>query len=241
MAVVALKPENKVDGIGLRSIVIGKRVGRTADDVVVTCLTDGLSVGTDVVEVVARYEATGQLGEAEAETRGVLDAHLVLPEVALLPRPSGCAAIADAHILIEEEALQRVVVENGGRRQAVEAVDDEHVRTLTVVEQRRDNLRRETLAAPVDGRHAERVEHAGLETQRERIAADVLAVVEVAGSGGRIDYEARRLSRRLLRVVNRLPRQAHLAPFAVDELHLQAVGRQRGNGTCLIVHAADVS
>ena len=115
MAVVALESENKVDGICLRSVVIGQRVSRAADDVVVARLSDGVGVGADVVEVVARYEATSQLGEAEAESCGVFDSHLVLPEVALQPRPSGCAAIADAHILIEEEALQRAVVENGGR------------------------------------------------------------------------------------------------------------------------------
>ena len=109
-----------------------------------------------------------------------------------------------------------------------------------MVEQRRYDLRRETLAAPVDGRHAEGVEHAGLEAQRKRIAADLLAVVEVAGSGGRIDHKARSLSRWLLRVVDGLPRESHLAAPAVDELHLQTVGRQRGNGTRLVVHVADI-
>ena len=241
VAVVALQTQQQVD-----DVIVGKAdaprldgIVAAADDVVAATLTDGFGVRHDVVEVVAGNEHAGQLVAAVAQT-AVLIAHLLAVEVKLTAYPPVCGATGDAGVLVQVEALSLAVVDDGGRGDAVEVVDNEHRVAGTGGIARREYLAGETLATLVDGRDAEVVQLAGGELQVVAgLVADVGAVVEVGLALGHVEQIASGTGAGLLWVADGLPADAYLV--VVAELNAQVVGRQRSDGIREAVLVADVA
>ena len=107
MTVVLLEAEDEVYHIVFhRDDLVGlEGLGGTAHDVVLSCIGDGVGMGADIVEVVARDELSGEGLVGKAEAGGSFLTHSRLVEACLITQPSSRATIGHSSIVFEVEAL----------------------------------------------------------------------------------------------------------------------------------------
>ena len=135
MLVVLFQSEQQIDSgnlCGLRQHGF-KCLARTADDVICSGFRNTLSVGFDVVEVIAGNELSCQFFTTVAQS-SVLIAHLTAVEINLAAYPAKRRTIGYARIFVQVETLFRECVTDGWRGNSVESVHHHHrMRCLRII------------------------------------------------------------------------------------------------------------